>query len=191
MYIKKLSDAAVIPTKSSNGAAGYDLFTTESHELKPGERRVFKTDIAIAIPSGFYGRISSNNYLAVKHGIGVLAEVIDNDYHDEILVALINLGDSVVQLPIVKDGKSAAIAQVIFESYHTIGEGFVEVDDLTDVERVKDGFNSGDVNKREIVSSASKQMKSIEQLYESLNNKPQPPTRKYVEIVKEREQKLT
>ena len=105
MNIKKLSDKAVIPSKGSVGAAGYDLYTTESYELKPGERKAFKTDIALAIPEGFYGRVAPRSGLAVKHGLDVLAGVIDSDYRGEILVALINLGDKPVQLPIIKDGK--------------------------------------------------------------------------------------
>jgi dUTP pyrophosphatase len=189
MNIKKLSDKAVIPSKGSTGAAGYDLYTTESYELKPGERKAFKTDIALAIPEGFYGRVAPRSGLAVKHGIDVLAGVIDSDYRGEILVALINLGDKPVQLPIVKDGKETAIAQIIFEACGTITGGFVEVDDLTATQRGSGGFGSSD-NKRENVDQASKQMKSIENLYEQLGNKPQPPTKKYVELIREREQKL-
>jgi len=190
MNIKKLSDKAVIPSKGSTGAAGYDLYTTESYELKPGERKAFKTDIALAIPEGFYGRVAPRSGLAVKHGIDVLAGVIDSDYRGEILVALINLGDKPVQLPVIKDGKATAIAQIIFESYGTVQGGFIEVDDLTATQRGAGGFGSSDTNKRETVDQASKQMKSIEQLYEQLSNKPQPPARRYVEVVKEREQKL-
>lgn len=189
MNVKKLSDKAVIPSKGSNGAAGYDLYTTESYELKPGERKAFKTDIALAIPEGYYGRVAPRSGLAVKHGIDVLAGVIDSDYRGEILVALINLGDKPVQLPVIKDGKETAIAQIIFEAHGTVTDGFNVVDDLTATQRGAGGFGSSDV-KRENVDQASKQMKSIEQLYETLGNKAQPPTKRYADAVREREQKL-
>ena len=180
---------AVIPSKGSSGAAGYDLYTTESYELKPGERKAFKTDIAVAIPEGFYGRVAPRSGLAVKYGIDVLAGVIDSDYRGEILVALINLGDKPVQLPVIKDGKATAIAQIIFESCETVVGGFVEVDDLNTTQRGTGGFGSSDT-KRESAEEAVKQMKNIESLYESLGNKPQPPTKRYVEIVREREKQF-
>jgi len=186
MNVKKLSDKAVIPSKGSVGAAGYDLYTTESYELKPGERKAFKTDIALAIPEGFYGRVAPRSGLAVKHGIDVLAGVIDSDYRGEILVALINLGDKPVQLPIVKDGKETAIAQIIFESCGTITGGFVEVDDLTATQRGSGGFGSSD-NKRETIDQASKQMSKMEELYNKLGGIP-TPARKYSELINEREQ---
>lgn len=39
-----------------------------------------KTDIALAIPEGHYGRIAPRSGLAAKHGIDVGAGVIDQDY---------------------------------------------------------------------------------------------------------------
>lgn len=187
MNIVKMSNKAQIPSKGSKGAAGYDLYTTESYELKPGERKTFKTDIKLAIPEGVYGRIAPRSGLAVKHGIDVLAGVIDSDYTGEILVALINLGDTPVQLPIIKEGKETAIAQIIFETYTNYG--FNQVDDLTVTQRGSSGFGSTD-QKNETIDLAKKQMKSIEELYNNLGNAPQPPSRRYVDLIKEREQQL-
>jgi|TARA_R110000868_G_scaffold251412_4_gene508175 dUTP pyrophosphatase len=186
MNVKKLSDKAVIPSKGSAGAAGYDLYTTESYELKPGERKAFKTDIALSITEGFYGRVAPRSGLAVKHGIDVLAGVIDSDYRGEILVALINLGDKPVQLPIIKDGKETAIAQIIFEGCGTVTDGFTVVDDLTATQRGSGGFGSSD-NKRETIDQASKQMSKMEELYNKLGGVP-TPAKKYSQVIGEREQ---
>jgi dUTP pyrophosphatase len=188
MNVKKLSDKAVIPSKGSNGAAGYDLYTTESYELKPGERKAFKTDIALAIPEGLYGRVAPRSGLAVKHGIDVLAGVIDSDYRGEILVALINLGDKSVQLPIIKDGKETAIAQIIFEVCGSVTDGFVEVDDLTSTQRGSGGFGSSD-DKRETIDQSSKKVSKMEDLYNKLGG-VSIPSKKYSERVNEREQQL-
>jgi len=185
MNIKKLSDKAVTPSKGSIGAAGYDLHTTESYTLKPGERKSFKTDISLAIPEGFYGRVAPRSGLAIKYGIDVLAGVIDSDYRGEILVALVNLGSEPVTLPIVKDGKQTAIAQIIFESCQTVQAGFVEVDDLTATQRGNGGFGSSD-NKRETVDQAAKQMSKMEELYNKLGGIP-TPSKKYSQLIKERE----
>ena len=187
MNIKKLSDKAVIPSKGSVGAAGYDLYATESYVLLPGERKAFKTDIALSIPEGFYGRVAPRSGLAVEHGIDVLAGVIDSDYRGEILVALINLGDKPVELPIVKDGKETAIAQIIFEACGTISGGFVEVDDLTTTQRGIEGFGSSDT-KRETAEQAAKNMSAMEALYNKVGGIP-TPSKKYTQLVQERDSK--
>lgn len=188
MKIKKLSDKAVIPTKGSSGAAGYDLYTTESYELKPGERKAFKTDIALAIPEGFYGRVAPRSGLAVKYGIDVLAGVIDSDYRGEILVALINLGDKPVQLPIIKDNKETAIAQIIIEGCATAIGGFTEVDDLNSTQRGAGGFGSSDLKKSTNVIEPSG--KTIEDLLRMKEANYDTNVKKYSEIIKERDNKL-
>jgi dUTP pyrophosphatase len=188
MNIKKLSDKAVIPNKGSVGAAGYDLYTTESYELKPGERKAFKTDIALAIPEGFYGRVAPRSGLAVKYGIDVLAGVIDSDYRGEILVALINLGDKPVKLPIIKDGKETAIAQIIIEGCGTAVGGFIEVDDLNSTQRGVGGFGSTDINKSTTTPTTSG--KTIEDLLKIKEANFDTNIKKYSEVIKERDNKL-
>jgi len=184
MNIKKLSDKAVIPTKGSRGAAGYDLYAIESHELKPGESKAFKTGLAMAIPENYYGRIAPRSGLAAKHGIDVLAGVIDSDYTGEILVLLVNHGNESVKLPLVKDDKETAIAQIIFESHHTTT--FNEVDEITVTQRGSGGFGSTD--KRENYDLASTQMKSMEELYQKLDTAPATPKKTYMDLIREREQ---
>ena len=188
MNIKKLSDKAVIPNKGSVGAAGYDLYTTESYELKPGERKAFKTDIALAIPEGFYGRVAPRSGLAVKYGIDVLAGVIDSDYRGEILIALNNLGDKPVKLPIIKDGKETAIAQIIIEGCGTAVGGFIEVDDLNSTQRGVGGFGSTDINKSTTTPTTSG--KTIEDLLKIKEANFDTNIKKYSEVIKERDNKL-
>jgi len=187
MNIKKLSDKAKIPTKGSDGAAGYDLYTVETHELKPGEIKSFKTDLSIAIPEGYYGRIAPRSGLAAKYGINVLAGVIDSDYTGEILVLLINHGNEPITLPLIKDDKETAVAQIIFEQCNSTT--FSEVDELTVTQRGDGGFGSSDV-KRETKDLASTQMKNMQELYENLDSAPSSPKKTYSELIREREQTL-
>jgi dUTP pyrophosphatase len=58
LTFQKLSDLAKIPIQATPSDAGYDLFATEDYTLVPGERKLFKTNIAVAIPHGYYGRIA-------------------------------------------------------------------------------------------------------------------------------------
>lgn len=192
MNIKKLSDKAIIPSKGSEDAAGYDLYTVESYLLKPGERKAFKTDISLAIPKGLYGRIAPRSGLAVKYGIDVMAGVIDADYRGEILITLINLGQENIQLPIIKDDKPAAIAQIIFENY--TDHKFNLVDDLNLTVRGSDGFGSTD-KKSEIKSNKSLNIpdavkSALTEMYNKnpieLNNKV-----RYIDNIKEREKNIS
>ena len=116
--VMKLNEHATIPTYGSNDAAGMDLYANLSgaegdmYTLAPGERKLFKTGIAVAIPRGFYGRIAPRSGLAYKHGIDVMAGVVDSDYRGDVGVILINLGDEDFE---VKHGDR--IAQFIIEDY--------------------------------------------------------------------------
>ncbi len=61
----------------------YDLFSAENCIVSAGGRRLVQTDLAIAIPPGFYGRVASRSGLALNKGINVGAGVIDPDYRCE------------------------------------------------------------------------------------------------------------
>ena len=106
---------AVIPTRGSAKAAGYDLYSTEAYVLKPGERKLFKTGLNMAIPEGMYGRIAPRSGLAFKKGIDTLAGVIDEDYRGDVGVILINLGNEDFSISL-----GDRIAQIIFEFYNEV-----------------------------------------------------------------------
>lgn len=54
---------------------------------------VVKTDLAVAVPSGTYGRVAPRSGLAVKHFIDTGAGVIDEDYRGPVGVVLFNHSD--------------------------------------------------------------------------------------------------
>lgn len=137
IQFKKLSDAATVPTRGSDFAAGYDLYATEDYSLECGERKLFKTNIAIAIPSGLYGRIAPRSGLAFKDGIDTLAGVIDEDYRGDVGVILINFGSATKEFK-----KGDKIAQIIFENYTPAY--FNEVTELPASVRAEGGFGSTD-----------------------------------------------
>lgn len=71
-----------------------DLRAAEAVTLKPGERALVATGVAIALPEQFEAQVRPRSGLAVKHGVTVLNApgTIDSDYRGEIKVPLINLG---------------------------------------------------------------------------------------------------
>ena len=113
LNVSKLIPTAILPVRASVGAAGYDLFSTDSYVVLPGRRVVVSTGISIQLPPGTYGRIAPRSGLAVKHGLDTLAGVIDPDYTGEIKVVLQNLD---TQQPfVIRPGYR--IAQLILEKF--------------------------------------------------------------------------
>ncbi len=191
IQIKLLNSTAKIPTKGSDFSAGYDLYTTEPYELKPGERHLYKTGISTAMPNGVYGRIAPRSGLAYKNGIDVMAGVIDSDYRNEIGVVLINLGQEPVKLPMIKDGKDVPIAQIIFEN-HNEAE-FEKLDTLPESVRGLGGFGSSDDKKKvESVDLSTKSPKEASDLINKWLKTPDHSTshQKYETVVREREKHL-
>ena len=76
LKVQKLVPNAVIPTRGTPGAAGYDLYSTDGFIIMPGHRVVIPTGVAVELPAGTYGRIAPRSGLAVKHGVDVLAGVV-------------------------------------------------------------------------------------------------------------------
>jgi len=135
VYIKKLKESALIPTRATDLDAGYDLYSTEDGVVPAGGRKVVGTGIAIAIPMSYYGRVAPRSGLAVKKGIDVLAGVIDSGYRGEVGVVLQNLSNEHFTY-----AKGDRVAQLILEQCNSIG--WVELDELKDSERSDGGFGS-------------------------------------------------
>lgn len=131
--LKLLSKAAKTPTKGTDQAAGYDLYAAQNSEIDPLKRALIKTNISIAIPKGYYGRIAPRSGLAYKNGIDVMAGVIDSDYRGDVGVILYNTGVDVFN---IKQGDR--IAQLIIEKCHVADWDLVE--DLSDTDRGEGGY---------------------------------------------------
>lgn len=112
LQVALLSDAARAPTRGSDKAAGYDLYSAVDITVPKQGKALVKTDIAIAIPHGHYGRVAPRSGLAVKKFIDVGAGVIDEDYRGNVGVVLFNFsqdedfevktGDRIAQLILEK-----------------------------------------------------------------------------------------
>ena len=113
LYARKLVPEALLPTRATEGAAGYDIYAADNYIIPPGHREVVGTGITVQLPPGTYGRIAARTGLAVKHGLDVRGGVVDPDYKDELKVVLINTD---LRFPFrIKPGYR--IAQLILENY--------------------------------------------------------------------------
>lgn len=124
-----------LPAYGSDGAAGLDLAAAYSYRMYPGDRAIIETGFAWHIWPGYVGMIRPRSGLAAKHGIDVLAGVIDSDFRGQVRVILINHGCSTVE---IKAGDR--IAQMVIQEYARMVP--VEVEELTDTARGLGGFGS-------------------------------------------------
>ncbi len=138
ILVTKLHSSAIIPTYAKPGDAGADLYSIEEKTLKPGERALVKTGIAIALPEGYVGLVHPRSGLALKNGISVVNSpgTIDSGYRGEIGVVLINhdLNESFS----VKVGDR--IAQLVIQKFETAI--FKIVSQLPPSERASGGYGS-------------------------------------------------
>jgi dUTP pyrophosphatase len=135
LQFQKLHPEAILPSRGSSSAAGLDLHSIESITLGPKERVMALTGLAVAIPNGYYGRIAPRSGLATRHGLDVLAGVIDSDYRGEIGCLLYNTGDERIELP-----AGTKICQMIIEQIIT--PAAVWVDHISATDRGSGGFGS-------------------------------------------------
>jgi dUTP pyrophosphatase len=109
----RLDPAAELPTRAHEGDAGLDLRSAIDVEVKPGERAMVPTGLAVAIPEGFAGLVLPRSGLASKQGLTLANApgLIDAGYRGEVTCAVVNLdretavwiarGDRIAQLVIV------------------------------------------------------------------------------------------
>jgi dUTP pyrophosphatase len=128
-----------LPFYATPGSVGMDLLHAGYEEvvLKPFERRLFPTGIAIELPEGYEAQVRPRSGLAIKHGITLLNTpgTIDSDYRGEIKVILINLGneDFVIR-------RGDRIAQLVVAP--VVRVQWEEVEELTESLRGPNGFGS-------------------------------------------------
>jgi dUTP pyrophosphatase len=111
------------------------VFSAQEVTIAAEGKALVKTDIAVAIPEGHYGRVAPRSGLAWKHHIDCGAGVIDRDYRGNVGVILFNLAKQEFK---IKQGDR--IAQLILEKIST--PPVVEVEDLDKTDRGSGGFGS-------------------------------------------------
>lgn len=137
--IHRLTPTAVLPTRGSRSAAGYDLYAdlAEDIVIRPHETVMIPTGLTMEIPEGYFGAIFARSGLAAKEQLrpGNCVGVVDSDYRGEWKIALHNDSDS---SRTVTSGER--IAQMVVIPYLSVD--FEEADELSETERGGGGFGS-------------------------------------------------
>jgi dUTP diphosphatase len=135
--VKLLHKDAQVPTYATPGDAGADLYSVELVTLRPGERHLVRTGVAVEIPKGYVGLVHPRSGLAAKQGITVLNApgTVDAGYRGEVKVNLVNLSKNNVDLE-----KGSRVAQLVIQKVEEAN--FVEVDELAESVRGENGHGS-------------------------------------------------
>jgi len=135
---KRIHPEAGVPEYAHDGDAGCDLRSMCDLELRPGERAIVPTGIAMSIPEGYAGFVQPRSGLAAKHGISIVNTpgLIDSHYRGEIKAILINT-DPEASFEIKRGDK---VCQLVFQKVDQAR--FIEVDELDETVRGSGGFGS-------------------------------------------------
>ncbi|MFZ5616131.1 MAG: dUTP diphosphatase [Pseudomonadota bacterium] len=134
-------EGLALPIYETKGAAGCDLRAAlgkgEELVLKPGERAMVPTGLAIALPEGWEAQVRSRSGLAAKFGVSCLNApgTIDADYRGEVKVILINHGTDDF---VIRRGERVA-QMVIAPAWQA---QFEEASSLDETARGEGGFGS-------------------------------------------------
>lgn len=125
----------IYPKRSTNGSAGYDIFSTETFTLKPGESKIVKTGLNVLLGWNMVLMIYPRSGLGFKYKVQLAntVGVIDSDYilsdnYGHIMIKLVNDGDK--DLTIMKGD---AFAQAVCTDY------FISDDDETVEKAIRNG----------------------------------------------------
>jgi len=140
VLIKKLNNNSFdLPKYQTEGSVGMDLsaFIENDILIKPNERELIPTGIALSLPQNIEGQVRPRSGLSLKYGITVLNSpgTIDSDYRGEIKVILINHGNKDF---LIKNNDR--IAQLVFNE--VVKVSFKEVNNLDQTSRNQKGFGS-------------------------------------------------
>lgn len=130
-----------LPSYETALAAGCDMRAAtpegEVLVLKPGERAMVPTGIAIALPAGWEAQMRPRSGLAARHGVTCLNSpgTIDADYRGEVKIILINHGAEDFEVR-RGDRVGQMVVQPVFQAR------FAETDALDETARGAGGFGS-------------------------------------------------
>ena len=128
-----------LPSRATSRSAGFDLCAAVASPvvLPPGNRTLFPTGFAIALPDGFEAQVRPRSGLVLAHGVVIpnAPGTIDADYRGEMKVILGNTGSEAYTVQ-----RGDRIAQLVISP--VVVADWDEVETLDDTARGIGGFGS-------------------------------------------------
>ena len=139
VMVARMDDGARLPTRGSEYAAGWDLYSLEEYVVPFRKSVKLRTGLRVAIPVGYEGQVRARSSLGSKglilpHSIGT----IDADYRGELFVLMTWIGEG--ESYRVKAGER--IAQLLISPIPEISFKEVSIEQLGDTKRGDGGFGS-------------------------------------------------
>lgn len=137
MRIKRMSESATVPRRTTEGSAGYDLYAdiTDTIAIAPMDTAMLSCGFAFEIPEGLVGLVFPRSGISTKEGL-VLANgvaVIDSDFRGEVKMPIRNLSTETRYIH-----PQQRVAQMVIMPYYC--SELVLVTELTDTDRGTGGF---------------------------------------------------
>lgn len=90
LEIKLLSDNATKPKRADDLSAGYDIYAAETVILEPQEKALVATDLAVNIPKGYVGLLTSRSGVSSKTHLVVETGKIDAGFQGHMKINVKN-----------------------------------------------------------------------------------------------------
>lgn len=107
LQIKLLSDNATKPKRADDESAGYDIYAAETVILEPQKKALVATDLAVNIPKGYVGLLTSRSGVSSKTHLVVETGKIDAGFQGHMKINVKN-----DRLPIKKKRRSLAYLDI-------------------------------------------------------------------------------
>ncbi len=140
LKIKRLHPQAQLPTRATQGSAGYDLYACIEQvvEILPGQTEKIPTGLAIQLESkNEVALIFARSSLGTKYGVAPAnaVGVVDSDYRGEVCVCLRNFSDKPYTVQPQDRVAQLLVMPVVLPEIQ-------EAQELEDSERGQGGFGS-------------------------------------------------
>ena len=140
LKIKRLHPQAQLPTRATQGSAGYDLYACieQAVEILPGQTQKIPTGLAIQLESkNEVALIFARSSLGTKYGVAPAnaVGVIDSDYRGEVCACLRNFSDKPYTVQPQDRVAQLLVMPVVLPEIQ-------EAQELEDSERGQGGFGS-------------------------------------------------
>lgn len=90
LQIKLLSENATKPKRADDESAGYDIYAAETVILEPQEKALVATDLAVNIPKGYVGFLTSRSGVSSKTHLVVETGKIDAGFQGHMKINVKN-----------------------------------------------------------------------------------------------------
>lgn len=90
LQIKLLSENATLPTRNHSTDEGFDIYAAETVILEPQGKELISTDIAVNIPKGYVGLLTSRSGVSSKTHLVIETGKIDAGFHGNMKINIKN-----------------------------------------------------------------------------------------------------